>query len=70
MDIRAIEDLLLCLFDPQLAVEEKINQLQLHCTKSARSFDEMGLPTLAHGMEIEFVDGSRFQILICDMEAH
>ena len=70
MDTRAMEDLLVCLFDPQLTIDEKADQLLLHCANSAQSFEEAGLPSVAHGIEIEFTDGSRFQLIICRMEAH
>lgn len=68
MDTRAMEDLLVCLFDPHLTIDEKVDQLQLHCTNSVRSFDEMGLPLITHGLEVAFTDGTVFQLIVISKE--
>lgn len=63
MDIRAMEDLLVCLFDPLLSTGEKVEQLQLHCVDSICTFDEAGVEAI-HGVEVVFSAGSVFQLII------
>lgn len=63
MDIRAMEDLLVCIFDPLLTIDEKADQLRLHCTDSVQTFDEAGVEGI-HGVVVAFAVGVAFQLVV------